>query len=183
MYLPGIYIPIYQYIETLHNFVQYTIISPQLLCSRSYLPLGTDTLSSFDLQREARRHFGCSTLNGLELENLGGPATRYLHWKKRIIEVSTTYVRTCIVDMWTHTQPLRMFWLKTCLFHCCPMHVIRCLGDVVHKCYNHVLSSASAGLSCHVYFYHFSACMLELIEWMMLWTCAAWSLCNQMAIW
>ena len=92
MYLPGIYIPIYQYIETLHNFVQYTIISPQLLCSRSYLPLGTDTLSSFDLQREARRHFGCSTLNGLELENLGGPATRYLHWKKRIIEVSTTYM-------------------------------------------------------------------------------------------
>ena len=40
------------------------------------------------VQREARRHFGCPTLNGLELENLGGPGTQFAHWKKRIIEVS-----------------------------------------------------------------------------------------------
>ena len=42
----------------------------------------------FDLQREARRHFGCPTLNGMELENLGGPGTQYSHWKKKLVEVS-----------------------------------------------------------------------------------------------
>ena len=39
-------------------------------------------------QREARRHFGCPTLNGMELENLGGSGTRYSHWKKRLVDVS-----------------------------------------------------------------------------------------------
>ena len=47
------------------------------------------------MQREARKHFGCSTLNGLELENLGGKATRYFHWKKKLVDVSNAYT----VDM------------------------------------------------------------------------------------
>ena len=49
----------------------------------------------FDFQREARRHFGCPTLNGMELENLGPPGTQYGHWKKKLIEVCITYT----VDM------------------------------------------------------------------------------------
>ena len=40
------------------------------------------------MQREARNHFDCPTLNGLELENLGGDGTQYSHWKKRLVEVS-----------------------------------------------------------------------------------------------
>lgn len=43
---------------------------------------------SFDFQREARRHFNCPTLKGMELENLGGRFTRFYHWKKRLLEVS-----------------------------------------------------------------------------------------------
>ena len=42
----------------------------------------------FDLQREARRHFDCPTLNGMELENLGPPGTAFTHWKKKLVEVS-----------------------------------------------------------------------------------------------
>ena len=47
------------------------------------------------MQREARKHFGCSTLNGLELENLGGQVTRYFHWKKKLVDVSNAHT----VDM------------------------------------------------------------------------------------
>ena len=43
---------------------------------------------SLDFQREARNHFNCPTLNGMELENLGGPGTQYNHWKKKLVEVS-----------------------------------------------------------------------------------------------
>ena len=46
-------------------------------------------------QREARKYFGCSTLNGLELENLGGQVTRYFHWKKKLVDVSNAHT----VDM------------------------------------------------------------------------------------
>ena len=38
-------------------------------------------------QREARNHFNCPTLNGMELENLGGPGTQFGHWKARLVEV------------------------------------------------------------------------------------------------
>ena len=39
------------------------------------------------VQREARAHFGCPTLPGLEIENQGGTATAGSHWEKRITEV------------------------------------------------------------------------------------------------
>ena len=39
------------------------------------------------MQREARGHFGCPTLPGLEIENQGGTATAGSHWEKRITEV------------------------------------------------------------------------------------------------
>ena len=40
------------------------------------------------MQREARRHFNCPALNGMELENLGGGGTQLAHWKKRMVQVS-----------------------------------------------------------------------------------------------
>ena len=44
----------------------------------------------FAFQREARRHFDCPTLNGMELENMGGSGTKNFHWKKRLVEVCYT---------------------------------------------------------------------------------------------
>ena len=41
----------------------------------------------FCVQREARAHFNCQSLPGLELENQGGTATAGSHWEKRITEV------------------------------------------------------------------------------------------------
>lgn len=35
--------------------------------------------------REARRHFGCSYLDGVEIEDMGGGGTAGAHWKKRIL--------------------------------------------------------------------------------------------------
>lgn len=36
--------------------------------------------------REARKHFGCSSLNGAELENEGGPGIAGSHWESRIFQ-------------------------------------------------------------------------------------------------
>uniref|UniRef100_A0A7I5ED49 Leishmanolysin-like peptidase n=1 Tax=Haemonchus contortus TaxID=6289 RepID=A0A7I5ED49_HAECO len=38
------------------------------------------------VREEARRHFNCSTLEGAEIENQGGPATASGHWEKRVFE-------------------------------------------------------------------------------------------------
>lgn len=38
-------------------------------------------------QEEARRHFGCPILEGMELENQGGMGTELNHWEKRLLEV------------------------------------------------------------------------------------------------
>lgn len=38
------------------------------------------------VKEEARKHFGCSTLEGAELENQGGDGTALTHWEKRIFE-------------------------------------------------------------------------------------------------
>lgn len=38
-------------------------------------------------QEEARRHFNCSSLEGMELENQGGMGTELNHWEKRLLEV------------------------------------------------------------------------------------------------
>ncbi|KAI0209622.1 Leishmanolysin-like peptidase [Lamellibrachia satsuma] len=38
------------------------------------------------LGREARRHFGCDTLEGGELEDQGGEGTKGSHWEKRVFE-------------------------------------------------------------------------------------------------
>ncbi|CDQ92140.1 unnamed protein product [Oncorhynchus mykiss] len=35
---------------------------------------------------EARRHFGCPILEGMELENQGGMGTELNHWEKRLLE-------------------------------------------------------------------------------------------------
>ncbi len=41
------------------------------------------------LQEEARRHFNCPILEGMELENQGGTGTELNHWEKRLLEVNT----------------------------------------------------------------------------------------------
>lgn len=38
-------------------------------------------------QEEARRHFKCPILEGMELENQGGMGTELNHWEKRLLEV------------------------------------------------------------------------------------------------
>lgn len=42
-------------------------------------------------QEEARRHFNCPILEGMELENQGGTGTELNHWEKRLLEVNTVY--------------------------------------------------------------------------------------------
>lgn len=44
------------------------------------------------IQEEARIHFGCPTLEGVELENQGGPSTAISHWEKRILGVTNNFV-------------------------------------------------------------------------------------------
>uniref|UniRef100_A0A8C5P280 Leishmanolysin-like peptidase n=1 Tax=Jaculus jaculus TaxID=51337 RepID=A0A8C5P280_JACJA len=39
---------------------------------------------------EARKHFNCPVLEGMELENQGGMGTELNHWEKRLLEVSPT---------------------------------------------------------------------------------------------
>ena len=39
-------------------------------------------------QDEARRHFNCSSLQGVELENQGGEGTSLNHFEKRVLGVS-----------------------------------------------------------------------------------------------
>ena len=38
-------------------------------------------------QEEGRRHFNCSTLEGVEIENQGGSGTMRSHWEERMFEV------------------------------------------------------------------------------------------------
>lgn len=38
-------------------------------------------------QSEARSHFDCPSLEGMELENQGGLGTELNHWEKRLLEV------------------------------------------------------------------------------------------------
>lgn len=42
-------------------------------------------------QEEARRHFNCPILEGMELENQGGTGTELNHWEKRLLEVNTVH--------------------------------------------------------------------------------------------
>ena len=41
------------------------------------------------IQREARNHFNCPTLEGAELEDQVPNGTAYTHWEKRVFEVSS----------------------------------------------------------------------------------------------
>ena len=39
------------------------------------------------LQREARAHFDCPVMVGMEVENNGGYGTKLTHFEKRLLEV------------------------------------------------------------------------------------------------
>ena len=51
------------------------------------------------LQREARSHFGCDTLEGAQLENQGGAATARSHWEKRLFQVQNKFIHTVQCSM------------------------------------------------------------------------------------
>ena len=44
------------------------------------------------VQREARSHFGCDTLEGAEIEDQGGSGTADSHWEKRLFQVQNKYL-------------------------------------------------------------------------------------------
>ncbi len=58
-------------------------------------------------QEEARRHFNCPILEGMELENQGGTGTELNHWEKRLLEVN---IFLCL--------PLEVNSLSFSLFSC-----------------------------------------------------------------
>ena len=51
-----------------------------------------------NVREEARDHFGCPSLPGLELENQGNVATLGSHWEKRILEVRTHGTHTVCIN-------------------------------------------------------------------------------------
>lgn len=61
------------------------------------------------LQEEARRHFNCPILEGMELENQGGTGTELNHWEKRLLEVSTFSIENTSCPTFTS------------LFYLCPL--------------------------------------------------------------
>ena len=50
-------------------------------------------------------HFGCATLQGVELENQGGSGTAMDHWEHRILGVSATieyyYNKSIVICLYT----------------------------------------------------------------------------------
>ena len=55
---------------------------------RQCLIIMISTAGLLTMQREARDHFNCSSLTGVELENQGGSGTVLSHWEKRILGVT-----------------------------------------------------------------------------------------------
>ncbi len=47
------------------------------------------------VREEVRRHYGCDTLSGAELEDQGEEGTALTHWEKRLFEVSTVRESKC----------------------------------------------------------------------------------------
>ena len=44
------------------------------------------------LQEEGRRHYNCSVLEGVEVENQGGSGTATSHWERRVLGVMLYYI-------------------------------------------------------------------------------------------
>lgn len=58
----------------------------------------------FSFQEEARKHFNCPILEGMELENQGGMGTELNHWEKRLLEVCADTKEW--KGMWQHLLPV-----------------------------------------------------------------------------
>ena len=71
------------------------------------------------VQREARSHFGCDTLEGAEIENQGGSGTAGSHWEKRLFQVQNKYLCVrrirCIVSCFVEPQKVEshVFHIKS----------------------------------------------------------------------
>uniref|UniRef100_A0A8C5L029 Leishmanolysin-like peptidase n=1 Tax=Jaculus jaculus TaxID=51337 RepID=A0A8C5L029_JACJA len=57
---------------------------------------------------EARKHFNCPVLEGMELENQGGMGTELNHWEKRLLEVSEASAKSHMSLRWLN----RLDWYK-----------------------------------------------------------------------
>lgn len=67
------------------------------------------------VQEEARRHFNCPILEGMELENQGGTGTELNHWEKRLLEV-------CSFSLLPVPNPVsHIFTVPVCL--CCSLRM------------------------------------------------------------
>ena len=65
------------------------MVCPLLLALYQDIKLPCKGISAVIVQDEARRHFGCPTLEGVELESQGQPGTAMEHWEKRVLGVSS----------------------------------------------------------------------------------------------
>ena len=73
--------------DTRNGEVSHTVsllVTPAVVVSNATIVVLYFTAFS---QAEGRRYFGCDSLEGVELENQGGPGTAGSHWEKRILEV------------------------------------------------------------------------------------------------
>jgi len=72
----------------LQNFPAGTIHKPATSTLQSFTERGSTVwkITSATAVDKARTHFGCTTLNGVELENEGGSGTAGSHWEQRIYQ-------------------------------------------------------------------------------------------------
>ena len=67
------------------------------------------------VREEVRKHYGCESLSGAELEDQGEEGTALTHWEKRLFEVCTSalvtllnFVRDCDVCSLGHFTTLKI---------------------------------------------------------------------------
>ena len=70
-----------------HLIVLYSTYVHACICTYIHMYVTYYIRTCVMLQREARSHFGCDTLEGAQLENQGGTATARSHWEKRLFQV------------------------------------------------------------------------------------------------
>ena len=73
------------------------------------------------MQMEARKHFNCPALRGLELENAENSATNLHHWERRILHVRTyvdTSISTVEIPQNVHTTVIISLIVPNLIYPC-----------------------------------------------------------------
>ena len=60
-------------------------------------------VGTWHMQEVGQRHFGCSTLEGVQLEDQGGSGTAASHWEKRLLLVNYHSINLNIIVLF-HTE-------------------------------------------------------------------------------